>query len=239
MKIAVSSGKEGTGKTFVSTSLAVTFTDMGRKVTYVDCDVEKPNKLLAFHPDITSVDPFTVQGRIEGRIKHGNLWSIDVHSGTTDSDDPQVASQLINKMKTMAGKGITIFDSPSGMGFPLEETLKDIDYCVLVIPPVDKTLLWLPHVIETCRSAGYRPGIVTNRNTFDSVSFLEMLELQDLPILGGIPYYDPRIEEICSEGNVVLDILPEYRDTFRRIAENILIEFDLNGNSHRQVAKAS
>ena len=48
MKIAVLSGKGGTGKTFVSVNLAVA---MG-KSTYLDCDVEEPNGQLFFRPEI-------------------------------------------------------------------------------------------------------------------------------------------------------------------------------------------
>lgn len=49
MKIAVLSGKGGTGKTFVSVNLAVA---MGES-TYLDCDVEEPNGQLFFKPEIT------------------------------------------------------------------------------------------------------------------------------------------------------------------------------------------
>lgn len=46
MKIAVLSGKGGTGKTLVSTNLAAAF----KKAVYVDCDVEEPNGHLFFKP---------------------------------------------------------------------------------------------------------------------------------------------------------------------------------------------
>ena len=41
MRIAVASGKGGTGKTTVATNLAVTAADGGRSVAYLDCDVEE------------------------------------------------------------------------------------------------------------------------------------------------------------------------------------------------------
>lgn len=43
MKIAVASGKGGTGKTFVSTNLFVAAQKASIKVTLVDCDAEEPN----------------------------------------------------------------------------------------------------------------------------------------------------------------------------------------------------
>jgi len=52
MEIAISSGKGGTGKTFIATNLAVTLAGMGEKVTYLDCDVEEPNGHLFLKPRI-------------------------------------------------------------------------------------------------------------------------------------------------------------------------------------------
>jgi len=49
MKIAVLSGKGGTGKTFVSVNLACA----ADKAVYVDCDVEEPNGHLFLKPEIT------------------------------------------------------------------------------------------------------------------------------------------------------------------------------------------
>lgn len=50
MKIAVLSGKGGTGKTLVSVNLAAAATQAG----YIDCDVEEPNGHLFLKPrDIT------------------------------------------------------------------------------------------------------------------------------------------------------------------------------------------
>lgn len=46
MKIAILSGKGGTGKTFVSVNLA----SVAKKSTYLDCDVEEPNGHLFFKP---------------------------------------------------------------------------------------------------------------------------------------------------------------------------------------------
>ena len=46
MIIGVASGKGGTGKTTVATSLALAAADSGLQVTLVDCDVEEPNAWL-------------------------------------------------------------------------------------------------------------------------------------------------------------------------------------------------
>lgn len=60
MRIAVASGKGGTGKTTVATNLAYVAALDGRAVAYLDCDVEEPNGALFLKPDITESDPVRV-----------------------------------------------------------------------------------------------------------------------------------------------------------------------------------
>ena len=50
MIVAVASGKGGTGKTTVATSLAKALSQTGRQVTFLDCDVEAPNAHLFLAP---------------------------------------------------------------------------------------------------------------------------------------------------------------------------------------------
>ncbi|RKY38981.1 MAG: cobyrinic acid ac-diamide synthase, partial [Candidatus Omnitrophota bacterium] len=51
LKIAISSGKGGTGKTFVATNLAKVLSK-NYKTRYIDCDVEEPNGYLFLKPEV-------------------------------------------------------------------------------------------------------------------------------------------------------------------------------------------
>jgi MinD superfamily P-loop ATPase len=57
MKLAIASGKGGTGKTTVSVALALS---AGKDVMYLDCDVEEPNGKLFLHPEIDATDTVSV-----------------------------------------------------------------------------------------------------------------------------------------------------------------------------------
>lgn len=57
MRIAVLSGKGGTGKTVISVNLAAA----AGKAAYIDCDVEEPNGHLFFKPEINSIENITVR----------------------------------------------------------------------------------------------------------------------------------------------------------------------------------
>ncbi len=60
MRLAVASGKGGTGKTLVATNLAWTLASRVPGVTYVDADVEAPNGHLFFRPIFSCVERYTV-----------------------------------------------------------------------------------------------------------------------------------------------------------------------------------
>ncbi|MFH2068319.1 MAG: P-loop NTPase [Candidatus Omnitrophota bacterium] len=52
IKIAISSGKGGTGKTFIATNLAKVLAEKYSRIRYLDCDVEEPNGHLFLKPVI-------------------------------------------------------------------------------------------------------------------------------------------------------------------------------------------
>ncbi len=54
LNIAISSGKGGTGKTFIATNLAAALANTDMPVTYLDCDVEAPNGHLFLKPGKTT-----------------------------------------------------------------------------------------------------------------------------------------------------------------------------------------
>ncbi len=72
MKIAIASGKGGTGKTTIATALAQALSIADYSVSLLDCDVEAPNSHIFIQPDlnqfeevnllIPSVDPDTCNG---------------------------------------------------------------------------------------------------------------------------------------------------------------------------------
>jgi len=60
MKIAIASGKGGTGKTTIATNLACSIARMGQSVQYLDCDVEEPNGHIFLKPEIEETHNVTI-----------------------------------------------------------------------------------------------------------------------------------------------------------------------------------
>ena len=59
MIISIASGKGGTGKTLVATSLAISLKDNG-KVQIIDCDVEEPNDHIFLKPTFTKKERVSI-----------------------------------------------------------------------------------------------------------------------------------------------------------------------------------
>lgn len=57
MRVAIASGKGGTGKTTVAANLAFVAAQEGRAVAYLDCDVEEPNGHIFLRPVIDQERP--------------------------------------------------------------------------------------------------------------------------------------------------------------------------------------
>jgi MinD superfamily P-loop ATPase len=60
MKIAVASGKGGTGKTTIAINLACSIARTDKEIQYLDCDVEEPNGHIFLKPDIKETQRVTI-----------------------------------------------------------------------------------------------------------------------------------------------------------------------------------
>jgi MinD superfamily P-loop ATPase len=60
MRIAVASGKGGTGKTTIATSLALALSGTGASVSCLDCDVEAPNAHIFLQPGFGQRQPVNI-----------------------------------------------------------------------------------------------------------------------------------------------------------------------------------
>ena len=65
LNIVISSGKGGTGKTFISTNIAKVLEESDNNINYLDCDVEEPNGHLFLKPKIESEEDVTLFSPVE------------------------------------------------------------------------------------------------------------------------------------------------------------------------------
>ena len=74
MRIAVLSGKGGTGKTLISVNIAAA----AKTSTYIDCDVEEPNGHLFFKPDVIQEEEVSIKiPKVDQKLCNGCRECVD------------------------------------------------------------------------------------------------------------------------------------------------------------------
>lgn len=274
VKIAILSGKGGTGKTFISTNLAYILARNSR-VQLLDCDVEEPNDHLfiygitEFEKDVVKQIPVVNQqqcthcgicanecqfgaiasypnGTIvfkqlchgcglcmtlcpEGAISEvpepiGKISQMQVSDqfhlsmGLLNIGEPS-AVPVIRELKKhlLQDKDYYIFDSPPGASCPVVETLRGMDFAILVTESSPFGLHDLKNVLEIVEEMKIRFGVIINRYDESFVEMEQFLKTKNIPILLKIPF-DRNIATAYSNGQLYAAI----NENFVRIIEQLV-----------------
>ena len=120
--IAITSGKGGVGKTFISANLAAALTRHGLKVLVLDADLGLANLdvVLNLHPKITLHDVFIGRASLEEAVIEAP-WGFSVllaGSGMVEYSrlTPEVRSEFINVVQTLAPRyDVVLLDTGAGI----------------------------------------------------------------------------------------------------------------------------
>ena len=275
MIISIASGKGGTGKTMVATSLTRSLKDKYH-VQLLDCDVEEPNDHIFIKGSIAGVDKVSIpvpnldmakctccgecaeicaynaiavlnqkvlifpelchgcgacsylcpEGAITevdreiGTVEYGNADGAYFIQGKLSIGQP-MAPPVIRKVKRCAHRdGVTIIDAAPGSSCPVVEAIRGSDFCLLVTEPTPFGLNDLVLAVETVRKLDIPCGIVLNRAGIGDGKTEVYCREQNIPILMTIPL-DTRIAGYYSRGITLVDGIPEYKDSFLTMFDQI------------------
>jgi flagellar biosynthesis protein FlhG len=120
--IAVTSGKGGVGKTFVSANLAAALTRHNLKVLVLDADLGLANLdvVLNLHPKVTLHDVFTGRSSLEDAVIQapGGFSVLLAGSGMVEYSrlTPEVRNQFLNVLQTLAPRfDVVLLDTGAGI----------------------------------------------------------------------------------------------------------------------------
>lgn len=278
MRIAVASGKGGTGKTTIATSLALSLVVNG-EVHYVDCDVEAPNGHIFLKPQIThqsnaviripviNKDICSLCGRcVEvcqfhalakigkmimtfpqlchgcgsctancpehainecanpiGVIESGfTAHGLEFSQGRLNISEP-MSTPIIRQLKksiTTTTESIVVYDAPPGASCSVVETLRSVDFVLLVAEPTPFGVHDLKQMIGIVTEMRIPAGVIINREKAIFPPLEDVCSDFHIPILMHIPF-DRRIASGLAEGLTLIEINLDYSQRLQDVYHQI------------------
>ena len=265
------SGKGGTGKTLVATTLSAYF-----GWDYIDCDVEAPNGAFLLQPSweesyeisvsipeinqlacrhcgacirfcrsraltlsmsgvlllpdlchscmgcelVCEAKAITRTERKIGVVKQGVAGEQIVWEGRLDTLE-HITQPLIQKVKALSRKkGIRILDGPSGASCNSVETLKSVDYALLVAEPTRLGIQGFKATIELLQRLGIPAGVIINRSFGEEKELRAYIARRKLTLLGTIPFSES-IARAYGQGDLQV-LLDELQSSLKRWGDQII-----------------
>lgn len=230
-KIVVMSGKGGVGKSFIASSLALTFQKLGYRTGLMDVDFHGPSapKILGLRGTRLTMSD---EG-IEPALGPLGLKVMSLDFLLPDDDSPviwrgPIKSTAITQFVTDVNWGeldFLVIDMPPGTGdeaLTVAQELPEVDGAVFVTIPSEVSLLVVGRSIVFARRVNIRPlGVIENMSgflcpkcgsfyrIFGKSSGKEIASKYGIEFLGEIPL-DPRIAE-CNDAGT--PFILKYPDT--------------------------
>ncbi len=155
-----------------------------------------------------------------GVVKTTQSGRITLKSGCLDVG-VSMTSSLVHAVKARIDPAMpAILDAPPGTACQAVATLREADFVVLVTEPTPFGLHDLKLAVETVRALGLLFGVVINRAGIGDECVQRYCAAEQIPVLLEIPN-DRRIAEAYSRGQLMVDVLPEYRERLRALWQTL------------------
>ena len=271
MKLAILSGKGGTGKTTVSTNLAYI-----TKQLLIDTDIEEPNSHIFLKPqNVNTSSVFTSYPVVSsekctlcekcGDFCHFNAIipsrkkvlvfeeschdcggckivckfdAIDfqkreigkIFSGETFFNSPikygrlnigeMSGVKIIKELYSTTKENNFIIDCPPGTSCTTVASIEIADFAIIVTEPSPFGLSDMKLVVTLLKDLNIPFGIVINKSLGNNQEILNFSKENFIPILGEIKF-DKDIAKNYSQGEVLSNINPKYKEIFQNILNKV------------------
>ncbi len=155
-----------------------------------------------------------------GLIESGNAGNIAFFQGSLTPGEalsPPIIQALKRKMNR---DSIVIVDAPPGTSCPVVDAIKGSDVCLLVTEPTPFGLHDLTLAVELVSKLELPAGVIINQADIGDDKVEAYCKREGLPILMRLPY-DQELAINYAQGIPAIDALPEYRERFSQLCQNI------------------
>ncbi len=166
-------------------------------------------------------DAITMTGRELGIIRKGYRNGIEFIHGELRVGEA-MSPPLIREVRAFARPDkFTIIDAPPGTSCPVIAAMKDTDFVLLVTEPTPFGLYDLKLAAEAVKLLNIPSGLVINRSDIGDDKVQAYAGEVGLPIFMEIPF-DRRIAEAYSRGEMIIESIPEFREKFLKLFQDIM-----------------
>lgn len=162
----------------------------------------------------------TETGRELGELQTGRSGETGFAHGRLRVGEA-MAPPLIRKVRThVDSEKINIIDAPPGTSCPVITAMRATDFVLMVTEPTPFGLHDLKLAVEAVKILGIPHGLVINRADMGDDEVKKYAREENLPVLMEIPF-DRCIAEAYSKGQLIIDAMPQWRDAFEGLYQQI------------------
>ena len=159
-------------------------------------------------------------GRELGIIERGYRNGLEFVHGKLRVGEA-MSPPLIRKVREYSRPDmLTIIDAPPGTSCPVIASMKGADFVLLVTEPTPFGLHDLELAVGAVKILKIPCGLVINRSDMGDDKVKKYADKEGMPILMEIPF-DRRIAEAYSKGDMVVEVMPEWKDKFKTLYNDI------------------
>lgn len=116
--------------------------------------------------------------------------------------------------------GMVIMDAPPGTSCSVIESVRDVDFCILVAEPTPFGVSDLQLMVELLEQLNISAGIIVNRYQERCNAIEDYARQKGIPILAHIPF-DRQIAACYAKGQAFTRSLPQYSEIFTEVLSRI------------------
>jgi MinD superfamily P-loop ATPase len=162
----------------------------------------------------------TETGRELGVVEIGHRNGLEFVHGRLRVGEA-MSPPLIDKVREYTDTDkLTIIDAPPGTSCPVIASMKGADFVLLVTEPTPFGLHDLKLAVGAVNILGIPCGLVINRSDIGDDKVKAYAKKENVPILMEIPF-DRRIAEAYSRGEMLVDMMPMWKQEFKGLYHRI------------------